>query len=91
MSCYVDPLMPCPTNAKWRYDKACHLIADSLDELHNLAAIIGLKRGWFQDKSLPHYDLTANKRNAAIKAGAIPLDRNEFVEKMRIVRKGRKI
>ncbi len=30
---------------------------DDLTELHDFAANIGLRRAWFQEKPLPHYDL----------------------------------
>ena len=39
-----------------------HLVSDnSLDELHEFAQKIGLKRKWFQDKRLPHYDITSKR------------------------------
>lgn len=63
------------------------MIADSLAELHAMAHKIGLKRSWFQDKrSGPHYDLTAFRRSAAIKAGAVELGRRDFVMKLREIR-----
>ena len=49
----------------------CHMWSEDLDALHAMAAKIGLKREWFQDKGrFPHYDLTPNKRAAAVRAGA---------------------
>lgn len=80
MAVYVDSLLPCIRNKNWRYDKACHLVADSVDELHLFAEKIGLKRSWFQNKSIPHYDLTAGMRTKAIIAGAIVIGREKFVE-----------
>jgi hypothetical protein len=44
--------------------------ADDLAELHAFAISIGLRREWFQDKVLPHYDVTDTRRELAIKAGA---------------------
>lgn len=50
----------------WRGKLWCHLVADSLDELHAFAAVLGLKRGWFQEKaSYPHYDVTTEVRDRA--------------------------
>jgi Protein of unknown function (DUF4031) len=48
---------------------------DDIEELHALAARIGLRRSWFQDKPWPmqHYDVTESKRLAAIRAGAVPV------------------
>ena len=64
-----------------------HMIADSLDELHAMAEAIGVARKWFQGRaSIPHYDVCKSKRELAIKLGAIPVERREFVLKMRDIR-----
>ena len=62
-----------------------HLTAgpdDDLAELHALAARIGLRRAWFQDKPWPHahYDVTDSKRLQAIAAGAVPITWREAAE-----------
>ena len=56
-----------------------HMIADSLDELHEMAVRIGLRREWFQSTSLPHYDVSQSKRMIAVKFGAILVTRRELV------------
>ncbi len=55
----------------------CHLYADTEEELHAFAARIGMRRGWAQvsRRGVPHYDLTPSRRSAAVKAGAVQLDR----------------
>lgn len=78
MGVYVDQLLPCIPNKNWRYSKSCHLIADTLEELHDFAQQLGLRRAWFQNKILPHYDLTGNKRKQALKLGAIEISRNKI-------------
>ena len=84
MAVYVDDLMAVLPNAKWRWDRACHLIADTPAELHHFAGNLGLRRQWFQaDSVLPHYDLTAGKRLAALKLGAEQIGRREFVARLR--------
>ena len=62
MSVYVDNLFLCATTRYWRHGKACHMVADSLSELHAMAKRLSLKRSWFQPgtSSLPHYDLTGH-------------------------------
>lgn len=61
------------TTARWS-----HLFVgpwDDPDELHELAARIGLRRAWYQAKDWPtgHYDVTDPKRRQAIAAGAVPV------------------
>lgn len=70
----------------------CHLTADTLDELHAMAAKIGLKRSWFQPSHLLHhchYDLTPGKRAAAVRAGAVEIDSMERARQL--VREGRNL
>ena len=41
-------------------DEARHLVADTLAELHQFAARVGIKRCWFdadRDGGKPHYDI----------------------------------
>lgn len=55
------------------FRRSCHLFCDHWDteELHKFAKAIGLKREWFQDIKVPHYDLTPSKRITAIEYGAM--------------------
>jgi Protein of unknown function (DUF4031) len=56
----------------WRGHHWAHLLGSDLDELHALAAEIGLRRAWFQDHGrYPHYDVTTDKRAEAVTAGAV--------------------
>lgn len=64
----------------------CHMIADTLDELHAMAAAIGMKRDWFQPGSFPHYDVCLMRRGRAIAHGAQVLDRRSFAIAMRRIR-----
>lgn len=75
MAVYVDS-----GNIAFGRMKMCHMMADSLDELHSMADRLGLKREWFQPESSPHYDLSQSKRTEAIKLGAIEMDRAKTVE-----------
>lgn len=75
---YVDPVAAHPPEAvaprarrcgaRW-----CHMWSDPDDvaDLHRVAAAIGLRREWFQDRAgFPHYDLTPSRRARALRAGA---------------------
>ena len=51
----------------------CHMTADTLDELHDMADRIGMERRWFQvppKASHPHYDIPESKRAKALALGA---------------------
>lgn len=49
----------------------CHMVADTLDELHEMADSIGVCRKHFQTKTKPHYDISKSKRALAVEFGAI--------------------
>ncbi len=88
MSVYVDRLKPSVKNKNWKYDKSCHMVADTLEELHEFAKGIKLLTSWFQNRlGMPHYDLTEGKRAEAIKAGAIEISDDQVVDRMREARK----
>lgn len=71
MAVYVDNV--CIT---WKGRQWCHLVADSLSELHTFARKLGLKRSWFQDRaSYPHYDITVLVRRRALALGALHADK----------------
>ncbi len=63
-----------------------HMVADTLDELHAMAAAIGMRREWFQPTSFPHYDVSIQRREAALRLGAVVVDRRELARIMRRVR-----
>ncbi len=67
----------------------CHMVADTPNELHTMAAMIGLRYDWYQspDKaSFPHYDLSLTRRALALSAGAKELTRQELGAHMKRVK-----
>lgn len=78
MSVYVDK-----QENKLGRMKMCHMLADSVEELHAMADKLGLKREWFQNHSTPHYDISKGKRTLAISLGAIEVNRYKVVELIR--------
>jgi len=77
MTAYVDALLPQPWTRQWPYGAACHLFADSVEELHVVAQSIGVKRAGFHDQEgdhpSPHYHLVASKRIQALERGAVEI------------------
>lgn len=63
----------------------CHMVADSTAELVAMAKLIGVHPRWIQKPGDPaeHFDICKSKRAAAIKAGAVPIDRIAFVNLIR--------
>ena len=81
MSVYVDDaVMP------WRGQHWAHLMADTLEELHSMAARLGIPRRALQDKrSGVHYDVTVEMREQALQLGAIAISRHVDREQVRAV------
>ena len=77
MSVFVDKPI-------WSYGrmKMCHMIADSEEELHTMADIIGVERKHYQSEArYPHYDISKSKRELAIQNGAIEITSKELILK----------
>ena len=68
---YVDP----PKHRLGRMIM-CHMLADSADELHQMAEKIGVARRWFQGD---HYDICKAKRSLAVRHGAKEITSREAV------------
>ena len=72
MTVYVDDAVH-----PWRGERWAHLLADTLEELHVFAGLLGMPRRAFQDRaSGAHYDITAAMRERAIALGAMPISRH---------------
>jgi len=69
MSVYVDDMHKYPMGQFGRM-KMSHMIADTDDELHAMAARIGIARKWFQGD---HYDIAISKRELALAFGAVSI------------------
>lgn len=75
MAVYVDD-----ARISWRNKQWCHLVADTVEELHAFAARLGLRPEWFQRKTLyPHYDVTTAMRERALKLGAVAAHKGTVV------------
>lgn len=81
MSVYIDNMEKPYKSRTGRIYKLNHMIADTDDELFEMAKKIGLKMDWFQPKSFPHFDVTIVKKKEAIKLGAIAVTTRELIIK----------
>jgi hypothetical protein len=80
MTVYVDDSLITATvgrlSSRWS-----HLFADSERELHQFAALLGLRVDWYQPHGRHwHYDVTEGKRLRAIQLGARPVTWREAAQ-----------
>ncbi|HYG08235.1 MAG TPA: DUF4031 domain-containing protein [Stenotrophomonas sp.] len=81
MAVYIDDAVQL-----WRDQRWAHLMADTLPELHAMAARLGIPRCAFQNKlSGAHYDVPASLRDQAIAHGARPISRHTDRELLKAV------
>lgn len=66
----------------------CHMVADSSDELMEMARKIGVHTRWLQKKGTPqeHFDICMTKRELAVKAGAHEVTMKQVAELCRAKR-----
>ncbi|MFM7409391.1 MAG: DUF4031 domain-containing protein [Actinomycetota bacterium] len=65
----------------FRDRKWCHMVSDtSYDELHEIAAVLGIPRRGFQGD---HYDLPEEYRDRAIALGATAVGSRELLTRLR--------
>lgn len=64
-----------------------HMVADTEEELHDMAKRIGIARKWFQNKredGIDHYDICKSKKALALQYGAILMSDREIVKKFKL-------
>ncbi|MGI8677234.1 MAG: DUF4031 domain-containing protein [Jatrophihabitans sp.] len=92
MSSYVDTVRSYP-RAGLRFSDYCHLLADTPEELHAMAARIGMPRVAFQDHPWRwHYDVPAHLRALAVEFGAREVtmhDVGDLLKRRRLTDTGR--
>lgn len=88
MTVYVDDMEASftPEHVPGRRYVMCHMIADTEEELHAMAAKIGVARKWYQGD---HYDIAKSKRALAVAAGAQQITWREAAHMMRGKRRER--
>jgi hypothetical protein len=92
LSVYVDHAFAFGDWGRW--SGGGHLQADTLDELHEFAGRLGLRREWFQSKpgrpENDHYDLTGPGRVLALELGAIDEGRRAGARRRQAVKGGQR-
>jgi hypothetical protein len=82
MKVYVDELRSYGKKGVW-----CHMWSPSVEDLHAMASMIGIKREWFQGHpDHPHYDLRKSMRDRAIASGAVECKTIEIIQMLRGLR-----
>jgi hypothetical protein len=74
MAVYIDDMQ-----AGYGRMKMCHMVADTDEDLHVMAAKIGVARRWHQKSGTPqsHYDICLSKRALAVQFGAQEITQRE--------------
>lgn len=75
MAVYIDNF-----NAPFRRMKMCHMIADTTEELLQMADKIGVARKWIQEAGTynEHFDVCLSSKAKAIEAGAIEINFRDY-------------
>ena len=75
MSVYVDDMA-----APYGRMVMCHMIADSTEELLEMADRIGVARKWIQNEGTyrEHFDISKAKRALAVQYGAVEVTQREL-------------
>jgi len=79
MAVYVDP-----ARHPFRGMMMCHMIADSRDELLEMADRIGVSRRWLQHegRASEHFDICQSKRALAVRLGAVEITSRDLGRKL---------
>jgi len=73
---YVDkPTWKKPNGRKY----FAHMVADTVEELHQFAELIGVKKHFFHRGDKPHYDISVDQHAAAIANGAVEVSTKQIV------------
>lgn len=79
MPVYVDDMYKSPMGS-FRGMKMSHMIADTKEELLEMAKKIGVNVKWIQNEDTPqeHFDIAFSKRELAVKNGAKEITMREL-------------
>jgi len=85
MTVYVDDM-----EAGYGRMKMCHMVADTTQELLDMATTIGVDHKWIQSKGThrEHFDIAKSKKALAIQNGAIPVTQRQLGHMLLAKRRG---
>lgn len=88
MTVYVDNMSDTKMGKLGRM-KMSHMIADTHEELMDIAAKIGLQSRWIQKAGTPqeHFDVSLSAKRKAVENGAVQITMRELAIKIRYKRK----
>lgn len=80
MSVYIDKM-----NARYGRMIMCHMLADTEEELLEMAEKIGVNKKWHQypDTHKSHFDICLAKKKIALDLGAIEIDKRQLFHLMK--------
>ena len=64
----------------------CHMVADTLEELHQMAEKLGVRKYFQAHTKYPHYNICKSKRALAIEFGAVECDLRTALEKAKLLK-----
>lgn len=85
MAVYVDDMFKSRLG-RFRGYRMSHMVADSHDELMEMAERLGLKPQWIQNPGTrkEHFDIPEDKRVEAIRHGAVAVSMRDLVRIIRL-------
>ncbi len=83
MAVYVDDMRASYTSRKGQRYVMCHMIADTRQELLEMAKKLGLAQRWLQSQGTTHehFDVTLSKRRLAVRAGAVQITKRAMAQR----------
>lgn len=80
MSVYIDKM-----NAQYGRMIMCHMLADTEEELLDMAEKIGVNKKWHQYPGTykSHFDICLAKKKMALELGAVEIDKRELFHLMK--------
>lgn len=70
---------PRPVGWKGQEYPSCHLACADIEQLHQVAAMCGLRQEWYQERPFPHYDVIGATKLSQVRQLAVLVSRFDLV------------